>query len=73
MPTYELRIDGMHCGGCEDRVESGLAQVEVVRSAEADHEASRAEVRVVAGDEDEEAVRAAVEDLGYEVVALEST
>lgn len=72
MPRYTLEIDGMHCSGCEERVEDGLGKVEGVRSAEADHEAGEARVRVVAGEEDEDALREAVEGLGYDVVDAET-
>lgn len=69
MGTIELQIEGMSCAGCGERLEAGLAGVDGVRSARADHEAGR--VRVEATETDEAALRAAVEELGYEVVGAE--
>lgn len=71
MPDVTLTIDGMHCDGCENRVETGLTRLEGVRSAEADHEAGTAEVTLVAGREDTDALEETVDELGYEVVGLE--
>lgn len=72
MPDIDLRIDGMHCNGCENRVTDRLSKLEGVRSVEADHEDGTAQVTVVAGQEDEAALREAVEDLGYEVAGLQA-
>lgn len=67
MPDVILSIDGMHCTGCEDRVENRVSRIEGVRSVDADHESGQAKVRFVAGSEDAEALREAISDLGYEV------
>lgn len=71
MPDVILSIDGMHCTGCEDRVENRLSRIDGVRSVEADHGTGRAEIRFVAGREDAEALRRTVSDLGYEVLEVE--
>lgn len=71
MPSFVLEIDGMSCSGCENRVAQGLSKVEGVRSAEADHEAGTARVRLVAGQGDPDVLRETVEQLGYEVTGLE--
>lgn len=71
MPDLTLRIDGMHCGGCEDRVQNALSRAEGIRSVDADHEQVTATVTLVAGQEDEQALREAVEDLGYEVTGID--
>lgn len=71
MPELEVEIDGMHCGGCEDRVQTGLSRLDGVRSVEADHEAGTARVTFVAGKRDDPALRRAVGELGYEVAAID--
>lgn len=71
MATKIVHIDGMHCDGCEMRMEEGLSSIEGVRSATADHRAGTAEVRFVAGKEDEDAVKAKVEALGYGYEGME--
>lgn len=71
MADIVLEIEGMSCSGCENRVTKGLSNLEGVRSAEADHEAGTARVRLVAGKEDPDALRETVEQLGYEVTGLD--
>ncbi len=67
MKEIKFQVKGMSCSGCEQRIQKVLARVEgVVRSA-ADHQAE--EVRVVfdANRTSEQAVRAMIEQAGYEV------
>jgi copper chaperone CopZ len=71
MPDVTLRVDGMSCTGCEQRVTKRLSQVEGVRDADADHEAGTVNVRLVAGREDAKALRDAVEALGYDVTGVD--
>lgn len=72
MPKTTLTIEGMSCTGCSSRVEEGLSKLDGVRSAEADHEAGRATVTLVAGQEDLEALRETVSKLGYEVLDIQT-
>lgn len=63
-----LRVEGMTCTGCENRITGALARVDGVVSATADHEQGTV---VLVGDRTPatgEAVRHAIEDLGYRVV-----
>lgn len=71
MADIDATIEGMHCSGCEKRVSERLSRIEGVRSVEADHEAGRARVTFVAGQEDADAVAAAVDELGYDLVEVE--
>jgi copper chaperone CopZ len=67
MKEIKLQVKGMSCSGCEQRIQKVLARVEgVVRSA-ANHQAE--EVRVVFDQNrtSEQAVRAMIEQAGYEV------
>lgn len=73
MPTVRLTIQGMMCDGCASRVEENLQQVSGVQSAAADHEQGTAELSVVAGEGDADAIRGTVEELGYEVTGLQGT
>lgn len=73
MPTVRLTIQGMMCDGCASRVEDNLQQVAGVQSAVADLEEGTAEVRVVAGEGDADAIQASVEELGYDVTGLQGT
>jgi len=45
METADIRVDGMSCGGCEERLSAALARVAGVGTVAADHE--RGNVRVL--------------------------
>jgi copper chaperone len=62
-----LQVKGMHCDGCENRVEKVLKNLNGVTKVEADHSTGKVEVRVTpAASEDE--IREKVSSLGYEVL-----
>jgi len=64
-----LSIEGMSCGHCVNHVKNALSEVAGVASAEVDLGAKRA---IVSGDALDDAVlKAAVAEVGYEVVAIE--
>ncbi|MFD9794910.1 heavy-metal-associated domain-containing protein [Streptomyces sp. NPDC059070] len=65
--TTVYRVSGMTCGHCEGAVSSEIGQIAGVDSVKA--VASTGEVTVVSLAElDEEAVRAAVDEAGFELV-----
>ena len=64
--TTELTVTGMSCGHCEGTVEDALAAIEGVTDASADNESDTVTVH---GDEDVDALVAAVEDAGYDASA----
>jgi len=65
--TTVYKVSGMSCGHCEGSVSGELSQLPGVSSVRA--VASSGEVTVVsAAPLDEEAVRAAVDEAGYELV-----
>ena len=67
MEQLELRVSGMTCGACEQRVQRVLAQIDgVVRSA-ADHRAARVKVVFDPARTSVEAVQARITRAGYEV------
>lgn len=67
MEHLEMRVGGMSCGACEARIERALAQLDGVVRSTASH--ARAEVTVLFDPRrtSAEAVRARVEQAGYEV------
>ncbi|MBQ9298518.1 MAG: heavy-metal-associated domain-containing protein [Clostridia bacterium] len=38
MKELELKVEGMHCGGCENRVKNVLKAIDGVKDVEANHE-----------------------------------
>ncbi len=67
MEQLVLRVTGMGCTGCEQRIQKALARLEGVRNSTADHRSG--EVRVVFDPSRTapEAVRACIVQSGYEV------
>lgn len=64
--TTTYKVSGMSCGHCEGAVSSEISEIEGVTSVKA--VASSGEVTVTSGGEvDYEAVRAAVDEAGYEL------
>ncbi|WP_030669892.1 heavy-metal-associated domain-containing protein [Streptomyces cellulosae] len=65
--TAVYKVSGMSCGHCEGAVSGEISEIAGVNSVQA--VASTGEVTVVsAAPLDEEAVRAAVDEAGYELV-----
>jgi len=67
MTKFKLSIEGMSCGHCVKRVTNALNEVSGVKSASVDLASKSA---VVEGEADEAALKAAVEDAGYDVVRI---
>lgn len=67
MARIDLTVKGMTCDGCERRVSGALTRLEGVRDARADHVAERVSVRYDPERVGEEALRAQIEQAGYEV------
>ena len=62
----KLKIEGMMCTGCENRVQNALKTIEGVEEVKANHQDGT--VRVKANDNVElSAIKEKVEDIGYEV------
>ena len=69
MEQLELRVNGMTCGACEQRIQRALAQVDgVVRSA-ADHRAARVKVVFDPARTSAQAVQARIKQAGYELAS----
>lgn len=65
MQTLSYSVPGMHCGHCKDAVEREVASVEGVTGVEADLETKLVTVNGTSVADD--AVRAAIEEAGYDV------
>ncbi len=68
--TKTMKIEGMMCGHCEARVKKCLEALPGVEEAAVSHEAGTAEVSL-AGEVADEALKKAVEDQDYKVLAIE--
>ena len=67
MKETNLIVNGMVCGGCENRVKNAIKNIEGVENVTADHNTGK--VIVISDNEvSEEIIKEALEDIGYEVV-----
>lgn len=64
-----IKIKGMMCGHCEERVKKALEQLPEVQSVSADHKAGKATV-VLNDTTDENKLKEAVEKEGYKVISI---
>jgi copper chaperone CopZ len=66
MTTVTVAVEGMTCPTCETSIEGALRRIPEVHSVRADHVSGRVEVTLDRPIE-ESAVRAAIEEAGYDV------
>ena len=67
MTEITYTVPGMHCGHCERAVRSELGEVRGVESVDVDLETKLVSVR--GANLDDAALRAAIEEAGYEAAA----
>jgi copper chaperone len=67
MTTRTYSVPGISCGHCKSAIEGEIAPLTDVDSVSVDIDAKTV---LVVGDITEEAVRAAVDEAGYEVIAV---
>ncbi|WHH61532.1 copper ion binding protein [Petroclostridium sp. X23] len=68
--TKKIFIEGMSCGHCVKHVEEALKEVSGVSSVSVSLEGKFAEVRLNSQVSDD-ALKAAIEDVGYDVVKID--
>ncbi len=68
MEKAVLKVEGMSCGHCVKAVEGALSELDGVLNAQVDLEAKTASVEYDAAKVSVDAMKAAVEDQGYDVV-----
>ncbi len=67
MQVLRYAVPGMHCGHCETAVIAEVSAVQGVESVSVDLDAKR--VEVTGAQLDDTAIRAAIEEAGYEAAA----
>ena len=66
MNEINIKVKGMMCGGCENRVKNALENIEGVKNVTADH--TTGNVNVVYDAVDVKMLEETIEDIGYEVI-----
>lgn len=69
MEQLELRVNGMTCTGCEQRIQRALGQVDGVVRSVADHRAARVKIVFDPARISPQAAQARIEQAGYEVAS----
>ncbi len=68
MEEVQLRVSGMSCTACEQRIEKALGRVEGVLRSSADHEAGQVRVVFDPARTSEQSVRACIKRASYGVL-----
>jgi len=67
MKQLELKVSGMTCTGCEQRIAKALSRLEGVVRSTANHQTGQVRVVFDTARISEQAVRSVIEQTGYEV------
>ena len=66
MKETTIKVKGMMCEGCENRIKNALGEVEVIKEVEANHNTGL--VKITSTDEvKKEDMEETIEDIGFEV------
>ena len=66
MKELELKVEGMHCSGCENRIKNVISNIDGVKEVEANHETGI--VKIVSKKEiNIEEVKDKIENLDFKV------
>lgn len=69
MAHINLKVDGITCGGCEKSIQNALLARAGVDTATASHESGTVEIDYDDGQIQPDALKQAIEDAGFDVVA----
>ena len=69
MKQVDLKVSGMTCGACEQRIQTALTRIDGVAQSAADHRAARVRILFDPARTSEDAVRACIERAGYVVAS----
>lgn len=67
MKEIILNVKGMMCGGCENRVQNVIKDIEGVENVKADHNTGKVTI-TLNKDVETKVIVETIEDIGYEVV-----
>ena len=66
MKDIVFKVEGMMCGGCENRVKNALKEIEGIENVEANHKEGLVKI-TINKEISEDMLKERIEDLGYEV------
>ena len=71
MEKLNIKIKGMHCEGCEKRIENALGDIKGVKNVEAEYKSGTAVVETKSKI-DNKKIEDTIEDLGFKVENIEN-
>ena len=69
MVKTTMKVTGMHCEGCENRIKKMLPRIDSVENVEADRNEEKVVFESNGNDDTLQMVKEKIADLGYQVVA----
>lgn len=66
MKEIIIKVEGMVCNGCENRVQNALKQIDGVENVVADYKAGTVKITTIES-LDENLIKEKIEDIGFEV------
>ncbi len=66
MKEIIIKVEGMVCNGCENRVQNAVKQIEGVENVVADYKAGTVKITTIES-LDENLIKEKIEDIGFEV------
>ena len=67
MNEFIIKVEGMVCGGCENRVKNAVSTIEGVETVEASHKTGIVKV-VIKKEIEQSVIEEKIEDIGFNVV-----
>ncbi len=68
MESINLKVNGMHCSGCESRIKNSLESIKGIKKIKASHKSGTVDISYDAGNISLGEIKENIEDLGFEVV-----
>ena len=68
--TYQYKVSGMTCTGCEETIRSCVLKQNGVKSVKVSHEEGEAIVELIPGMTDTSAIKTAINSTGYTVTGI---
>lgn len=66
MKELNIKVEGMVCNGCENRVQNALKQIDGVENVVADYKAGTVKITTIES-LDKNLIKEKIEDIGFEV------
>ena len=66
MKEIKVKVNGMVCGGCENRVKNALSTIDGIESVDANHETGIVTI-MCKKDIDKSVIEEKIDDIGFEV------